>query len=131
MVLRTWIVPEPNPTLSLSISNIDYRKLDHDDCRWIYSSAMKKYHREFSELQGFINYAQRLFAIDDLRKNNKYIIPPYKPTINPPMTPPMSPTMTPPNINNKDKYIKLNTNKSIPFNKIPFIKKHSNRCNIN
>ena len=127
MVLRTWIVPEPNPTLSLSISNIDYRKLDHDDCRWIYSSTMKKYHREFSELQGFINYAQRLFAIDDLRKNNKYIIPPYKPTINPPMTPPM----TPPNINNKDKYIKLNTNKSIPFNKIPFIKKHSDRCNIN
>ena len=127
MVLRTWIVPEPNPTLSLSISNIDYRKLDHDDCRWIYSSTMKKYHKEFSELQGFINYAQRLFAIDDLRKNNKYIIPPYKPTINPPMTPPM----TPPNINNKDKYIKLNTNKSIPFNKIPFIKKHSDRCNIN
>ena len=123
MVLRTWIVPEPNPALSLSISNIDYRKLDHDDCRWIYSSTMKKYHREFSELQGFINYAQRLFAIDDLRKNNKYIIPPYKPTINPPMTPP--------GINNKDKYIKLNTNKSIPFNKIPFIKKHSNRCNIN
>ena len=123
MVLRTWIVPEPNPALSLSISNIDYRKLDHDDCRWIYSSTMKKYHKEFSELQGFINYAQRLFAIDDLRKNNKYIIPPYKPTINPPMTPPI--------IKNKDKYIKLNTNKSIPFNKIPFIKKHSNRCNIN
>jgi len=127
MVLRTWIVPEPNPALSLSISNIDYRKLDHDDCRWIYSSTMKKYHREFSELQGFINYAQRLFAIDDLRKNNKYIIPPYKPTINPPMTP----TMSPPSIHNKDKYIKLKTNKSIPFNKIPFIKKHSDRCNIN
>ena len=127
MVLRTWIVPVPNPALSLSISNIDYRKLDHDDCRWIYSSTMKKYHKEFSELQGFINYAQRLFAIDDLRKNNKYIIPPYKPTINPPMTP----TMTPPIIKNKDKYIKLKTNKSIPFNKIPFIKKHSDRCNIN
>ena len=123
MVLRTWIVPEPNPTLSLSISNIDYRKLDHDDCRWIYSSTMKKYHKEFSELQGFINYAQRLFAIDDLRKNNKYIIPPYKPPIKPPMTPP--------SIHNKDKYIKLKTNKSIPFNKIPFIKKHSDRCNIN
>ena len=74
MVLQTWIVPEPNPALSLSISNIDYRKLDHDDCRWIYSSTMKKYHREFSELQGFITYAQRLFAMEDLRKNNKYII---------------------------------------------------------
>ena len=123
MVLRTWIVPEPNPTLALSISNIDYRKLDHDDCRWIYSSTMKKYHKEFSELQGFINYAQRLFAMEDLRKNNKYIIPPYKPSVNPPMSPP--------SIHNKDKYIKLNTNKSIPFNKIPFIKKHSNRCNIN
>ena len=58
MVLRTWIVPEPNPSLSLSISNIDYRKLDHDDCRWIYSSAMKKYHKEFSELQ------------NSLKKNN-------------------------------------------------------------
>ena len=120
MVLQTWIVPEPNPALSLSISNIDYRKLDHDDCRWIYSSTMKKYHKEFSELQGFINYAQRLFAIDDLRKNNKYIIPPYKPTINPPMTPPM----TPPGINNKDKYIKLNTIKSLPYGIIPFIKKY-------
>ena len=125
MVLRTWIVPEPNPTLSLSISNIDYRKLDHDDCRWIYSSTMKKYHRDFSELQGFINYAQRLFAMDDLRKNNKYIIPPYKPPIKPPMNPP--------SIHNKDKYIKLKTNKSIPFNKIPFIKKHKrgDACNIN
>ena len=120
MVLQTWIVPEPNPALSLSISNIDYRKLDHDDCRWIYSSTMKKYHREFSELQGFINYAQRLFAIDDLRKNNRYIIPPYKLTINPPMTPPM----TPPGINNKDKYIKLNTIKSLPYGIIPFIKKY-------
>ena len=90
---------------------------------YLYLNEIKKYHKEFSELQGFINYAQRLFAIDDLRKNNKYIIPPYKPTINPPMTPPI--------IKNKDKYIKLNTNKSIPFNKIPFIKKHSNRCNIN
>jgi hypothetical protein len=127
MVLQTWIVPEPNAALSLSISNIDYRKLDHDDCRWIYSSTMKKYHKEFSELQGFINYAQRLFAMEDLRKNNKYIIPPYKPSVNPPMTQPMSP----PSIHNKDKYIKLNTNKSIPFNKIPFIKKHSDRCNIN
>ena len=120
MVLQKWIVPEPNPALSLSISNIDYRKLDHDDCRWIYSSTMKKYHKEFSELQGFINYAQRLFAIDDLRKNNRYIIPPYKPSIYPPMTPPM----TPPGINNKDKYIKLNTLKSLPYGIIPFIKKY-------
>ena len=129
MVLQKWIVPEPNPDLTLSISNIDYRKLDYDDCRWIYSSAMKKYHKEFSELQGFINYAQRLFAMEDLRKNNRYIIPPYKPSVNPPMTPPM----TPPGINNKDKYIKLNTNKSIPFNKIPFIKKlkRGDACNIN
>ena len=123
MVLQKWIVPEPNPTLSLSISNIDYRKLDHDDCRWIYSSAMKKYHKEFSELRGFITYAQRLFAIDDLRKNNRYIIHPYKPTINPPMTPPM----TPPGINNKDKYIKLKTIKSLPYGIIPFIKKYKKK----
>ena len=123
MVLQTWIVLEPDPKLDLSISNIDYRNLDHEDCKWIYSSAMKKYHREFSELQGFITYAQRLFAIDDLRKNNRYIIPPYEPSIKPPMTPP--------SIHNKDKYIKLNINKSIPFNKIPFIKKHKDRCNIN
>ena len=123
MVLTNWIVPEPNPELALSISNIDYRKLDHTDCKWIYSSAMKKYHREFSELQGFITFAQRLFAIDGLKNKNRYVIPPFKP----PMTPPMAP----PSIHNKDKYIKLNTNKSIPFNKIPFIKKRSDRCNIN
>ena len=121
MVLQKWIVPEPNPELALSISNIDYRKLDYHDCRWIYSSAMKKYHKEFSELQGFITYAKGLFAIEDLKKNNRYIIPPIKPP------------MTPPSIHNKDKYIKLNTNKSILFNKIPFIKKFkkSDSCNIN
>ena len=50
MVLRTWIVPEPNPNLSLTINKIDYRKFDYEDLRWIYSSAMKKYYEEFCKL---------------------------------------------------------------------------------
>ena len=66
MVLRTWIVPEPNPTLSLSISNIDYRKLDHDDCRWIYSSAMKKYHKEFNKSFGTAMFIKRIRATNTI-----------------------------------------------------------------
>jgi len=61
MVLRKWIIPDPDPELRLTVDQIDYSKLDYDDCRWIYSSTMKQYHRDFSQLEGFIAYAKRLF----------------------------------------------------------------------
>ena len=70
MVLRTWIVPEPNPNLSLTINKIDYRKFDYEDLRWIYSSAMKKYYEEFCKLQGFSEYAERLFHIELERRES-------------------------------------------------------------
>ena len=57
MVLTKWIVPEPNPDLKLSIDTIDYKKLDYEDLRWIYSSTMKKYYREFCNLKGFVQNA--------------------------------------------------------------------------
>ena len=120
MVLRTWIVPVPNPTLSLSISNNDYRKLDHDDCRWIYSSTMKKYHKEFSELQGFLDYAEILFNREDMKRRKFLILPPTPPSINIYEELPNTEEIEP----NKDKYIKLNTIKSLPYGIIPFIKKY-------
>ena len=123
MVLRTWIVPEPNPALSLSISNIDYRKLDHDDCRWIYSSAMKKYHKEFSELQGFLDYAEILFDREDMKSRKFLILPPTPPSINIYEELPNTEEIEP----NKDKYIKLNTLKSLPYGIIPFIKKYKKK----
>ena len=70
MVLRTWIVPEPNPILSLTINKIDYRKFNYEDMRWIYSSAMKKYYKEFCNLQGFSEYAERLFHIELERRES-------------------------------------------------------------
>ena len=123
MVLRTWIVPEPNPALSLSISNIDYRKLDHDDCRWIYSSAMKKYHKEFSELQGFLDYAEILFNREDMKRRKFLVLPPTPPSINIYEELHNTEEIEP----NKDKYIKLNTLKSLPYGIIPFIKKYKKK----
>ena len=70
MVLTKWIVPEPNPDLKLSIDTIDYKKLDYEDLRWIYSSTMKKYYREFCNLKGFVQYAERIFDLELLRRNS-------------------------------------------------------------
>ena len=123
MVLQTWIVPEPNPVLSLSISNIDYRKLDYDDCRWIYSSTMKKYHREFSELQGFLDYAEILFDREGMKRRKFLVLPPTPPSINIYEELPNTEEIEP----NKDKYIKLNTLKSLPYGIIPFIKKYKKK----
>ena len=81
MVLTKWIVPEPNPDLKLSIDTIDYKKLDYEDLRWIYSSTMKKYYREFCNLKGFVQYAERIFDLELLRRNsvnshvNDYLTP--------------------------------------------------------
>lgn len=124
MVLRNWIIPEPNPQLRLTIDQIDYSKLNYEDCRWIYSSSMKKYHRDFSQLEGFIEYSTRLFDLEELRQKQQKkrkkelelqkIIP-----------------LTPPPIFNtkyepiKETIIPLTKNKSLPFKKIPFLKKHS------
>ena len=71
MVLRKWIIPDPDPELRLTVDQIDYSKLDYDDCRWIYSSTMKKYYREFSQLEGFIAYATRLFELEELRQKQE------------------------------------------------------------
>lgn len=114
MVLRNWIIPEPNPQLRLTIDQIDYSKLNYEDCRWIYSSTMKKYHRDFSQLEGFIEYSTRIFELEELRQKQqkiKQIIPKTPPSIYDPI--------------NNERFIPHKTKKVLPFKKIPFLKKHS------
>jgi len=60
MVLITWIVPEPDPNLRISIDHIDPSKLDYDDITWIHSSTMKQYREEFHDLEGFLDRSVQL-----------------------------------------------------------------------
>ena len=120
MVLRQWIVPEPDPKLILSVSQIDYTKLDYEDCRWIYSCRMRVHSKDFAKLKGFIDYATNLFDQEDIKRQEqerleqiKHILP-----------------LTPPSI--EEPFIKKNTNKSLPWlgRKIPFLKKPAKMSTI-
>ena len=107
-----FVPPEPDPTLQLTIDKIDHTKLNYDDIRWICSSTMKQYHEEFYNLPNFAEYAEEII----LKNKSKNII-----TL--PITPRSRPTtpfipFIPPQSNNK--YIELNTVKSLP-SKMPFI----------
>ena len=118
MVLRQWIVPEPDPRLNLSVSQIDYTKLDYEDCLWIYSCRMSVHSNDFAKLKGFIEYATNLFDQENIKRQErdrqeherqeqiKQILP-----------------QTPPSI--EEPFIKLKTKKSLPWlgRKIPFLKK--------
>jgi hypothetical protein len=135
MVLRHWIIPEPNPQLRLTIDQIDYSKLNYEDCRWIYSSSMKLYHKEFSQVEGFIEYSKRLFDLEELKqyqqKKRKKELELQK--IIPLTPPPIFNTKYEPI---KETIIPLTKNTSLPFKKIPFLRKHSKlsshseNCNI-
>ena len=125
MVLRQWIVPEPDPRLNLSVSQIDYTKLNYEDCYWIYSSKMRVHSKDFAKLKGFIDYATNLFDQEDIKRQEqkrleqerleqiKQIIPPTPPSIGEP-------------------FKKFNTNKSFPWlgRKIPFLKKPATMSTI-
>ena len=125
MVLRHWIVSEPDPLLNLSVSQIDYTKLDYEDCRWIYSSTMSAHSRDFAKLKGFIVYATNLFDQEDIKRQEqkrlekerleqiKQIIPSTPPSIGEP-------------------FQKFNTKKSLPWlgRKIPFLKKPATMSTI-
>ena len=151
MVLTKWIVPEPNPDLKLSIDTIDYKKLDYEDLRWIYSSTMKKYYREFCNLKGFVQYAERIFDLELLRRKsvnshvNGYLTPKLNESVRissakPPLhKPPLhkSPSLHkfPPPVEplptiSYDRNIGLNTQKVLPTRKIPFLKKNGRSVNI-
>ena len=138
MVLTKWIIPEPNPELKLSIDIIDYKKLDYVDLRWIYSSTMKKYHREFCNLKGFVQYAEKIFNLELLRRKpvnsrvNGYLTPKINESVRiSPAKPPLhklpslhklpTPVEPPPSIS-YDRNIVLNTQKVLPTRKIPFIR---------
>ena len=155
MVLTKWIVPEPNPDLKLSIDTIDYKKLDYEDLRWIYSSTMKKYYREFCNLKGFVQYAERIFDLELLRRNsvnshvnshvNGYLTPKLNESVRissakppfhkPPLykSPPLHklpPPVEPPPTISYDRNVGLNTHKVLPTRKIPFLKKNDRSDNI-
>ena len=157
MVLTKWIVPEPNPDLKLSIDTIDYKKLDYEDLRWIYSSTMKKYYREFCNLKGFVQYAERIFDLELLRREpvnshvNGYLTPKINESVRissakPPIhksplykSPPLHklpsrhklpPPVEPPPTLSYDRNIVLNTQKVLPTRKIPFLKKNDRSENI-
>ena len=151
MVLTKWIVPEPNPDLKLSIDTIDYKKLDYEDLRWIYSSTMKKYYREFCNLKGFVQYAERIFDLELLRRKsvnshvNGYLTPKLNESVRissakPPLHKPslhkspslhkLPPPVEPPPTLSYDRNIVLNTQKVLPTRKIPFLKKNDRSDNI-
>ena len=66
-----WIVPEPDPKLSLRVIDIDINKLNYQDIRFIYSSVMRKHIHEFEGLPGFRNMAEKI--IED-EKSNRLMI---------------------------------------------------------
>tara|TARA_B100000780_G_C20747966_1_gene297138 strand:+ start:33 stop:413 length:381 start_codon:yes stop_codon:yes gene_type:complete len=85
MVLRTWIVPEPDPNLRLTIDLIDPSKLNYDDIYWIHSSVMKKYREEFINLPGL--YDRTMYVIREHKERGRIpiseisppkILPPLK-----------------------------------------------------
>ena len=106
MVLQQWIVPEPDPALNISISNIDITKLTYTDIKWILGSTMKKYNNEFFQLPGFIEYSKQLIEKERNKEKEKYI---------------GTPKNTPPPIFKKEQYIKIRSHN--PLKNIPFMKK--------
>jgi len=82
MVLRQWIVPEPDPNLSLRVSDIDIYTLNYEDIRYICSSGMKKYYNEFLSLEGFKCVVNELIRKHKLQvKAQQSSPPPIKRTI--------------------------------------------------
>jgi len=81
MVLRNWIVPEPDPKLRLEVFDINIYTLNYEDIRYICSCTMKKYYHEFKILPGFINYANKLIEEHNNLRINYKSPPPIKRTI--------------------------------------------------
>ena len=75
MTLTTWIVPDPDPALSLRIEDIDITTLTYEDLRFISSSTMKKYYREFTELENFQSYAKYIYEIHTINKRLSKLSP--------------------------------------------------------
>ena len=121
MPIRQWIIPEPDPRLRISIKDIDIRKLNYEDIQWIYSSRMKKYTEEFMQIHGFLHRAKFLSA--EYKQPNKELLIPL-PTKELLLPLPNKYSKTP-HIFPKDPetFIEINTKKSLPFNKIPFLKR--------
>ena len=124
--MTIWIVQEPDPILALTIDKIDPAKLDYEDVRWICSSTMKQYIDEFVRLQGFIEryrlfkkYEQEIIRKKEKEKEYHPIARSYQPKDAPPIYT-KTPTIFP---KNSENFIEIKTQKSLPFHKIPFIKK--------
>ena len=73
-----WIVPEPDPRLSLRVTDIDICTLTYDDITYISSSSMKKYYEEFMELEGFGAYMKYLIEVHTINVRLKELLPPSR-----------------------------------------------------
>jgi hypothetical protein len=71
MTFHHWIVPEPDPRLSLRVSDIDLSKLDYDLVIFILSSSMKKYHHEFYDLPNFTSIVRYILDRHEIDKRLK------------------------------------------------------------
>lgn len=70
-----WIVPEPDPRLSLRVTDIDILSLTYDDINFIVSASMKKYFDEFMRLEGFYTHMQHLIRIHTINSRIKELLP--------------------------------------------------------
>jgi Fe-S oxidoreductase len=66
-----WCVPEPDPSLALTVDKIDVSKLDYEDIIWICSATMKQYRDEFRKLQGFFERYQFFKRYEEEVKREK------------------------------------------------------------
>ena len=70
-----WIVPEPDPYLSLRITDIEISSLRYHDIQFIVSASMKKYFDEFMRLEGFYTHMHHLIRIHTINSRIKELLP--------------------------------------------------------
>ena len=132
-MLVTWIVPKPDPKLRLTLDQIDVDKLDFEDIAWICSSVMKQYRDEFNALDGFLDRSVHLIRENPEKMRSKRRVVrtkvvkgyPVRNKANDEIRNPSYDTSKTPTIfpNNPERFIEIDTQKSLPYNKIPFLKK--------
>ena len=123
-MLVNWIVPKPDPKLRLTLDQIDVNELGFEDIAWICSSVMKQYRDEFNALDGFLDRSVHLIREnpEKMRRKRKVVrtkVVKGYPVRNPSYDTSKTPTVFP---NNPERFIELDTQKVLPYNKIPFLR---------
>jgi hypothetical protein len=75
MTTTNWIVPEPDPALSLRIDDIDISTLTYEDVAFISSSSMKQHYDEFTKLKHFQSYTKYIVEIHEINKRVSKLSP--------------------------------------------------------